>query len=170
MYVELLVYAGLASSGVGLVGMATGYLLRHRSIRWQLGLVAVVAVLSVLAGVLALANRMLISDRDLKAITLVVGVSALTATIVAALLGAALVRWSEALQAGVRSLGRGEHLRRASVARAAGVPGPVLRAGDHPGAPGGVARARAPSRGGATRARVVGLPRPAHAAGRDCAR
>lgn len=107
MYVELLVFAGLASSGVGVVGMAAGYLLRHRSIRWQLGLVAVVAVLSVLAGVLALANRMLISDRDLNAISLVVGVSALTATLVAALLGAALVRWSEALQAGVRSLGRG---------------------------------------------------------------
>lgn len=107
MYAELLIYSGLASSGVGLVGMGAGYLLRHRSIRWQLSLVAVVAVMSVLAGVLALANRMLISDRDLKAITLVVGVSALTATVVAALLGAALVRWSEALQAGVRSLGRG---------------------------------------------------------------
>lgn len=107
MYAELLIYSGLASSGVGLVGMGAGYLLRHRSIRWQLSLVAVVAVLSVLAGVLALANRMLISDRDLEAIILVVGVSALTATLVAALLGAALVRWSEALQAGVRSLGRG---------------------------------------------------------------
>ncbi len=107
MYVELLVYSGLASCGVGLVGMGAGYLLRHRSIRWQLGLVAVVAAVSVLAGVLALANRMLISDRDLSAIALVVGVSALTATVVAALLGAALVRWSAALQAGVRSLGRG---------------------------------------------------------------
>ncbi|MGA8848024.1 MAG: HAMP domain-containing sensor histidine kinase [Nocardioides sp.] len=107
MYGELLIYSGLASSGVGVVGMGAGYLLRHRSIRWQLSLVAVVAVLSVLAGVLALANRMLISDRDLKAIVLVVGVSALTAAVVAALLGAALVRWSQALQAGVRSLGRG---------------------------------------------------------------
>ncbi|MDE0774711.1 HAMP domain-containing sensor histidine kinase [Nocardioides sp.] len=107
MYAELLIYAGLAASGVGLVGMGAGYLLRHRSIRWQLGLVAVVAVLSVLAGVMALANRMLISDRDLNAITLVVGVSAVAATIVAGALGAALVRWSEALQAGVRSLGRG---------------------------------------------------------------
>ncbi len=107
MYAELLVYSGLASCGVGVVGMGAGYLLRHRSIRWQLGLVAVVAATSVLAGVLALANRMLISDRDLDAITLVVGVSALTATVVAALLGAALVRWSEALQVGVRNLGRG---------------------------------------------------------------
>lgn len=107
MFAELLIYSSLASCGVGLVGMGTGYLLRHQSIRWQLGLVAVVAALSVLAGVLALSNRMLISDRDLNAIILVVGVSALTSTIVAALLGAALVRWSEALQAGVRSLGRG---------------------------------------------------------------
>uniref|UniRef100_UPI002B270D52 histidine kinase dimerization/phospho-acceptor domain-containing protein n=1 Tax=Nocardioides sp. TaxID=35761 RepID=UPI002B270D52 len=107
MYAELLIYSGLASCGVGAVGMAAGYLLRHRSIRWQLGLVAAVAAVSVLAGVLALANRMLISDRDIEAITLVVGVSALTATVVAGLLGAALVRWSEALQAGVRNLGVG---------------------------------------------------------------
>ena len=107
MYGELLTYSALASLGVGVLGLAAGYLLRHRSIRWQLGLVAVVAVASVLAGVLVLANRMFISQHDVTAVTLVVLASAPTALIVAAALGAAVVGWSEALQAGVRSLGRG---------------------------------------------------------------
>ncbi|CAN5517817.1 HAMP domain-containing sensor histidine kinase [soil metagenome] len=108
MYGELLTYAGLASLSVGVLGLGLGYLLRHRSIRWQLGLVAVVAVASVLAGVLVLANRMFINQHDLRAITLVVLVAALSALLVAALLGAAVVGWSEALQVGVRNLGRGD--------------------------------------------------------------
>lgn len=107
MYRELLTYAGLASLLIGALGVGAGYLLRNRSIRWQLGLVAVVAVLAVLAGVLVLANRMFISQHDLKAVTLVMLFAAVTALIVAAALGAAVVRWSEALQAGVRTLGRG---------------------------------------------------------------
>ena len=49
---------------VGIVGLAVGYLLRTRSLRWQLGLVAVVAVGCVLAGVMAIAQQMFISDHD----------------------------------------------------------------------------------------------------------
>ncbi len=106
MYGELLTYTAVTSVAVGMLGLLAGYLFRHRSIRWQLGLVAAVAVASVLSGVLLLANRMFISQHDLEAITLVVLVSGTAALVVAGALGAAVVGWSEALQQGVRSLGR----------------------------------------------------------------
>ncbi|MBA2438462.1 MAG: HAMP domain-containing histidine kinase [Acidimicrobiia bacterium] len=102
---EILLVAALSALVVGVLGLGVGYLLRHRSIRWQLGLVAVVAVLSVLAGVLAIAQRMFISAHDLEVVTLITLSAATISLVVALALGAALVRWSQSLQEEVRRVG-----------------------------------------------------------------
>lgn len=108
---EIIGFAVASALVVGSLGLGIGYLLRFRSIRWQLGLVAVVAVLSVLAGVMAIAQRMFLSDHDFEVVTLVTAVAAITSVIVALALGAALVRWSEALQDEVRMVGTDATLR-----------------------------------------------------------
>ena len=68
---EILVTAAVSAVTVGLVGLGAGYLVRRRSLLWQFGLVAAVAVLAVLAGVLAIARRMFLSRHDLEVVTLV---------------------------------------------------------------------------------------------------
>jgi signal transduction histidine kinase len=105
---DILLTAALAGLAVGSVGLAAGYLLRRRSLRWQLGLVAAVGVLAVLAGVLAIARKMFISDHDLEVVTLVTLVAGAIAMVVALALGAALVGWSQALREEVRRVGAGE--------------------------------------------------------------
>ncbi len=102
---EILLTAALAGLAVGAIGLAAGYLLRRRSLRWQLGLVAAVAVLAVLAGVLAISRRMLISAHDLEVVTLVTLAAGAIALMVAFALGAALVRWSRGLREEVRQVG-----------------------------------------------------------------
>ncbi len=102
---EILLVAAASAVGVGLLGLAVGWLLRRRSLRWQLGLVALVAVLAVLAGVLAIAQRMFISEHDLEVVTLVASAAAVVALVVALALGAALVHWSHDLQEQVRRVG-----------------------------------------------------------------
>jgi signal transduction histidine kinase len=104
---EILVTAALSALAVGLLGLGAGYLLRRRSLRWQFGLVAVVAVFAVLAGVLGIARRMFISAHDLEVVTLVTVMAGAVSLIVALALGAALVRWSHALREEVRLVGAG---------------------------------------------------------------
>ena len=105
---EIVIVAAIAALVVGLLGLGAGSLLRHRSLRWQLGLVAVVAVLAVLAGVLAIAQRMLISAHDLEVVTMVTIVAAVVSLIVALALGMAMVRWSKEFQEDVRRVGSGD--------------------------------------------------------------
>ena len=103
--ISIVAVAGAAALAVGSVGLVAAWALRRRSIRWQLGLVAVVAVCSVLAGVLAVARLMFISDHDLGVVTLVTGSAAMVTALVAVLLGRAIVRWSQLVQADVRAVG-----------------------------------------------------------------
>ena len=105
--VEILIVALLAAVAVGALGLLAGWLLRSASVRWQLGLVAAVAVLSVLAGVLAVAQRMFLMRHDLEVVTLVTGAAAVSSFLVAYALGAALVRWSRGVQEEVRRIGTG---------------------------------------------------------------
>jgi signal transduction histidine kinase len=104
---EILVTAALSALAVGLLGLGAGYLLRRRSLRWQLGLVAVVAVAAVLAGVLGIAQRMFISAHDLEVVTLVTVMAGAISLVVALALGAALVQWSHSLREEVRLVGAG---------------------------------------------------------------
>ncbi|MFC6285864.1 sensor histidine kinase [Nocardioides sp. GCM10027113] len=103
--VQVVLVAAVAALLVGALGLGAGWLLRHRSVRWQLGLVAVTGVVAVLAGVLAIARLMLISDHDLQVVTLVAVAAGAVALLVALALGGAIVRWSHALREEVRRVG-----------------------------------------------------------------
>jgi signal transduction histidine kinase len=101
----IVVVAAAAATVVGIAGVGVGYLMRNRSLRWQMALVVVVAVGCVLAGVMAIAQQMFISDHDLHVVTLVTGTAALIAVVVSLLLSAALSKFSAALQADVQRVG-----------------------------------------------------------------
>jgi signal transduction histidine kinase len=102
--VQIVLVAAACSGGVGVVGLAAGWLVRRLSIRWQLGLIVVVAIGSVLAGVVAVSKMMFISVHDWGVVSLVAGVAGAVALVAALVLGAAISRWSEALRAGARLL------------------------------------------------------------------
>jgi len=84
--------------GVGVLGLALAWRLRHQSIRWQLGLLVVVSVGSVLAGFVAVSRMMFISHHDLGVVTLVALVAGVVALLVALGVGAAIAHWSEQLR------------------------------------------------------------------------
>ena len=102
--VQIVLVTALCAIGVGLVGLAAAWLLRHRSIRWQLGLIVVVAVGSVLVGVVAAARMMFISAHDWSVIALVAVVAGAVSLVVAITVGIAISRWSEALRRDARLL------------------------------------------------------------------
>ncbi|GAA1479243.1 HAMP domain-containing sensor histidine kinase [Nocardioides aestuarii] len=97
--------AAAAAVAVGLVGLGLAWLLRRRSVRWQLTLVAVVAAASVLLGVVAAAQLMFISTHDWHVVTLVAVVSGVVSVGVALALGAAVSHWWSALHEDARALG-----------------------------------------------------------------
>ncbi len=103
--VEIWLLAGLTGLAVGTLGLVAGWLLRRRTLRWQLALVAVVTVLTVIVGIQAVAQRMLLSRHDLWVTTIVTTAAGLVSLLVALVLGAALVRWSRGLRDDVRRVG-----------------------------------------------------------------
>ncbi len=105
---EIVLIAGACALAVGLMGFAASWLLRRRSIRWQLSLVALVAVLGGFAGTQVAARRMFISDHDLGVVSVLAGISGLVALMAALALGQAISRWSTVLRDAVRSVGDGQ--------------------------------------------------------------
>ncbi len=102
--IQIVLIAATCAAVVGLVGLVAAWLVRHRSIRWQLGLIVVVSVGSVLAGVVAVSRLMFISRHDWGVIALVATVAGVVSLLVALALGAAISRWSEALRRDARRL------------------------------------------------------------------
>jgi signal transduction histidine kinase len=102
--VQIVLVATGCAAAVGVVGLLVAWLLRHRSIRWQLGLIVVVSIGSVLAGVVAVSRLMFISPHDWQVVSLVAATAGVVALVVALALGAAISRWSEALRQGARTL------------------------------------------------------------------
>src|SRR5690349_22455593 len=102
--VQIVLVAAACAVGVGVLGLAAAWLVRHRSIRWQLGLIVVVSIGSVLAGVVAVSRLMFISHHDWEVVSLVAAVAGVVALVVALALGAAISRWSETLRQGARTL------------------------------------------------------------------
>ncbi len=92
---------------VGLLGLVAGWILRHRSLHWQLAVVAVVTTLTLLLGVQAISRRMLISDHDRSVVLIVTSAAAIVSLSVAMALSTALVRWSRSLREDVRRVGVG---------------------------------------------------------------
>ncbi|MEQ4500994.1 sensor histidine kinase [Nocardioides kribbensis] len=104
---QVVLVAAVAAVVVGVVGLLLAWLVRRLSIRWQLGLAAVVPVAAVLAGVLAASQRMFISDDDVEVVTLVAGAATVVALAVALALSRAVTRWSLSLREEVRRVGSG---------------------------------------------------------------
>ena len=105
--VEIWVVAIGSGLLVGALGLAAGWMLRHRTLRWQLAVVGVVTTLTVLVGVQAISRRMLISDHDRSVVLIVTGAAAIVSLAVALVLSTALVRWSRSLREDVRRVGAG---------------------------------------------------------------
>lgn len=102
---QIVLTAATWAVAVGALGLAVGWLLRHRSLRLQFALVAVTAVLAVLAGVLAVARKMFISDHDFEVITIVTATAGVVSLLVAMTLSMAIVTWSQGFREDVRRVG-----------------------------------------------------------------
>jgi signal transduction histidine kinase len=103
--VQIVLFSAAAAALVGAVGLLAAWTLRHRSIRWQMGVVAVVGVLAVLAGVLVTAQLMFLSSHDLGVVVLVAVAAGAVSLAVALVVAAAVRRWSERLRVEARRFG-----------------------------------------------------------------
>lgn len=97
---------------VGGLGLVALWLLRRRSLMLQLCVVIIAVVLSLAAGVLAVAEAMYISPHDLLVVVVVTAISAVVAVAVAVVLAGQLVRGLRSLQRLTHSVGEGERLER----------------------------------------------------------
>lgn len=102
--VQILLVAVVCAAGVGAVGLGTAWLIRHRSILWQLTLVVLVAIGAALTGIVAISRLMFISSHDREVVTIVMVASGVVAVLVALAVGATIARWSAALRRGARLL------------------------------------------------------------------
>lgn len=93
------------SGGVAACGLLVSWLMRSTSLRWQVVTVAIIAVLSVLAGVVGTARAMFLSEHDFAVVVMVCVTAGIVAALVALVLGTALARWSHALASEARQLG-----------------------------------------------------------------
>src|SRR4051812_21601009 len=102
---QILLVAASCALGVGVLGLALAWAIRRASFFWQLAVVVLVAIGSVIAGLVAIARMMFISPHDRGVVMWVAALSGVVALLVAAALGAAVARWSAALRQDARRLG-----------------------------------------------------------------
>ena len=86
-------------------GCSSRGLVRRRSFRWQVGVVALTAVLAVVAGVVGTARAMFLSDHDLEVVLWVVAVAGVVAMGVSLVVGTAFARWSRTMREDARRFG-----------------------------------------------------------------
>ncbi|MFF1447755.1 sensor histidine kinase [Streptomyces sp. NPDC058274] len=98
-------FAFLGAAAAGLLGAATLWLIRRRSLTASLAVVAAVAVTAMLAGTLVVAWAMFLSPHDLSVVTTVVAMAAVVSLATALLLGRWVVARSRALTLAARSFG-----------------------------------------------------------------
>jgi signal transduction histidine kinase len=96
---------GTWAAVAGACGLAAAYGVRHRSFRWQIGVVAVTAVLAVVAGVVGTARAMFLSDHDLSVVLWVVVVAGLVGIGVSVAVGTAFTRSSRTMREDARRFG-----------------------------------------------------------------
>ncbi|MFJ2544725.1 sensor histidine kinase [Microbacterium sp. NPDC087589] len=112
-FADVVAIAGIALAWALVVcalGVVSLWLLRRRSLMLQLCVVILAVVLSLAAGVLAVAEAMYISPHDLLVVVVVTAISAVVALVVALLLAAQLVRGVRSLEQLTHSVGDGERL------------------------------------------------------------
>lgn len=107
---DIITVAATAALAVGIAGFVLSWLLRARSLRWHLAILAVVAVVAPYVGLIAITQQMFISAHDLTVATYVGSVAALVTLIVALGLGTAIGRWSSDVRTNVLRLGSGADL------------------------------------------------------------
>ncbi|MGP4007888.1 sensor histidine kinase [Streptomyces sp. 4N124] len=100
-------FAFLGAAAAGVLGAGVLRLIRRRSLAVHLAVVAAVGVTAMLAGTLAVARAMFLSEHDLKVVTLVVAMAAVVSLVTATLLGRWVVARSRALALAARSFGDG---------------------------------------------------------------
>lgn len=103
--VQILLIAAGWSSAACVVGLSLVWMLRRWSLRWLVGAVAVVAVASLVSGMVGTANAMFISDHDFGVMLRVMAVAGFVAAVGAGAVGTALSRWSQSLRAEARRFG-----------------------------------------------------------------
>ncbi|WP_067438911.1 sensor histidine kinase [Nocardioides jensenii] len=101
----IVLVASLSAGVVGMLGFAGSWLVRQRSLVWQLAILALVAVLAPLVGLIAITRMMFFSGHDLAVATYVGTVAAVVTLGVALGLGLAIGQWSGAVRSNVRRLG-----------------------------------------------------------------
>lgn len=109
---DLLTVAGLAAAATLVVGVAGGLvlrLLRRRSIRWLVGGLAVVPVLSVLASVLVVARAMFLSPHDLDVLVSIIVASGVGGLLVALVLGRSMTRGAGELARAAHTMSSGTY-------------------------------------------------------------
>lgn len=104
---DIIWVASVAALAVGLVGFVASWLLRRRSLRWHLAILAVVAVVAPYVGLIAITQQMFLSAHDLTVATYVGSAAALVTLLVALGLGTAIGRWSGVVRSDVVRLGAG---------------------------------------------------------------
>ena len=106
-HLQILAIAVAAAAGAGCLGLAAAWLVRRRSVRWAFLLVALVAVVGMVTGVVATARAMFISEHDYE-VVLWVAVSAGVVSLGFAWLAAQIpVRGAYAVQQATRRAGAG---------------------------------------------------------------
>lgn len=106
--VSIVLIAGSWSLGVGVLGAIVWWWLRRAPVRWSAGLVAAVATLGVVAGVVGTAQAMFLSTHDLAVVVLVCAVSGVVSLVFALVLARALARSAQRLRRMAAGLGAGE--------------------------------------------------------------
>jgi signal transduction histidine kinase len=103
--VEVLAIAAALAGTVALAGVVLVRAARRRSVRAALVSVAIISVLSVVAGIVGTAKAMFISPHDLQVVLPVSAVAGAVGLVVALTLSAAVVRDVELVRASARALG-----------------------------------------------------------------
>ncbi|MFJ1704762.1 sensor histidine kinase [Kitasatospora sp. NPDC088346] len=101
-------FAALGACSAGLLGWPVVRLLRRRSLALSLFIVALVTVLAMTAGTLAVAQAMFLSHHDLGVVITVTSMAAVVSLVTAALLGRQVVAGSRALTVAARTVGSEE--------------------------------------------------------------
>jgi signal transduction histidine kinase len=106
--IQIVLIAGGCAAGVGCAGLLALRLLRGRSVRLKLFTFAMTVVCAMVAGVLATAQAMFLSEHDFWVMLMVCLASGVVALIMAVLLARSVSRDSRALRSALRLLGRDE--------------------------------------------------------------
>jgi signal transduction histidine kinase len=105
----IIAIASGCSVAVGVVGLIVIRLLRQRSVRQAFVAVAIITVLAFVAGLLGTAQAMFLSNHDFYVTTVVIVSAGLVSLGIALMLAGQVVRGSQALAAGARTLGDDGH-------------------------------------------------------------